>query len=182
MEITMSQKVNDPNDVRKILEKRENRNIFGADKGITTVGCYSIVLKRFLTRRFPGNKNVTLHYEIVWWKKTRDISVEIHSELPKLLPEVHNFLYEQFQEHGLSFKGNPRGSLPAPVNKPFRFAQKIIEWRTSTVGQVIAKIQKAVDELYGKYDSYLSYVEKFYTENETVDGCTKYADYIVSKV
>ena len=82
----------------------------------------------------------------------------------------------------MKFKGNPRGSLPAPVNQPFRFAQKIIEWRTSTVGQVIAKIQKAVDELYGKYDAYLSYVEKFYTENETVDGCMEYTRYIDSKV
>lgn len=151
-------------DVIDFLRNSENQCIFGNDKTITeTCDSNCVKLKHFLGN--PDDVRYGVHYEIL--KYGDKILVEIHAEEHDTPSGIRDFL-----QKSLAFvrKSGPHDS--------YRGATHEISCVGHLLGDVVKDIDKAVCELYEKYEAYLDYVIKFWREHKSVDGCKYYDDFI----
>ena len=151
-------------DVIDFLRNPENQCIFGNDKKITeTYDKNCVKLKHFLGNSDDARYGV--HYEIQ--KNGDKIFVEIHAEERDTPLNVRTFLVGSL---GLVRKRGPNDSYHGVTHE--------ISCAGRPIGDVVKDIDKAVCELYDRYEAYLDYVIKFWREHKSVDGCKYYDDFI----
>ena len=151
-------------DVIDFLRNSENQCIFGNDKKITeTCDSNCVKLKHFLGN--PNDDRYGVHYEIQ--KNGDKIFAELHAEEHDTPLEIRDFLQNSL---GLVRKPGP--------HKSYRGVTHEISCVGRPLACVVNDIDKAVCELYKKYEAYLDYVIKFWREHKSVDGCKYYDDFI----
>ena len=169
--------VTSPREVVDFLRRDENRDWFGEGKEIThcyfpPTGSVCVQFRQFFSGDNLGN---ALHYEVFAGGGGRGrgqwLVVEIHSEVGTP-SDVHQYILTQFENHGLTTRG--RGVS-------YGFASQKIIWRNRRLGEVLGDIKAAVDGLYQKYDEYLGYVEEYYANKESLEGCMPYIAFMREK-
>lgn len=167
--------VTSPREVVDFLRRDENRNRFGEGKEIThcyfpPTGSVCVQFRQFFPGKKPGN---ALHYEVFAGKRGQGqcLAVEIHSE-GGTPPNVHQYIRTQFENHGLMNRSR---------SKAYRFASQVIPWRNQCLDKVLKLIKAAVDGLYQKYDEYLGYVEEYYANKGSLEGCMSYDAFMREK-